>query len=102
MRDLSVPEVNIYLEPCEDVTKRINLDQATQYYHRFPTNRKSTASKSAIGFDVNDNLVAAATDNRSLQILDVKKLVEVDEGTKRLEKNAACVRFVDEERSGCS
>ena len=24
----------------------------------------------------------------------------MDEGTKRLEKNAACVRFVDEERSG--
>ena len=56
-------------------------------------------SHHSIGLDVHRNLVAAATDDRRVQIFDVKKGVELKSGIKNLGANAACVRFVDEQRS---
>ena len=54
----------------------------------------------SIGLDVRHNLVAAATDDKRVQIFDVKKGVELGCGIKSLGANAPCVRFVDEESSG--
>lgn len=54
----------------------------------------------SIGLDVHRNLVAAATDDRRVQIFDVKKGVELESAIKSLVENAACVRFVDEQSSG--
>lgn len=54
----------------------------------------------SIGLDVHRNLVAAATDDRRVQIFDVKKGAELVSGIKSLDENAPCVRFVDEQNSG--
>ena len=79
---------------------RANPDQATQYYDWFPTYRNNVLSHHSIGLDVHTNLVAAATDDRRVQIFDVKQGVELKSGIKTFGANAACVRFVDEQRSG--
>ena len=57
------------------------------------------SSHHSIGLDVHRNLVAAATDDGRVQIFDVKKGMELKSGIKNLCANAACVRFVDEQRS---
>lgn len=54
----------------------------------------------SVGLDVHRNLVAAATDDKRVQIFDVKNGVELASGMKNLAVNAACVKFVDEQRSG--
>lgn len=57
-------------------------------------------SHTSIGLDVHNNLVTAATDDRRVQIFDVKQGVELKFGIKPFGVNAACVRFVNEQRSG--
>ena len=57
-------------------------------------------SHTSIGLDVHNNLVAAATDDRRVQIFDVKQAVELKSGIKTFGANAACVRFVNKQRSG--
>ena len=51
------------------------------------------------GLDVHHNLLAATTDNRTVQIFDVKKGVELASNIKDLDNNAGCVKFVDDEDS---
>ena len=78
---------------------RANPDQVTQYYDWFPTYRNNVLSHHSIGLDVHNN-VAAATDDRRVQIFDVKQGVELKSGIRTFAANAECVRFVDEQRSG--
>ena len=56
-------------------------------------------SHTSIGLDVHNNLVTAATDDRRVQIFNVKQGVELKFGIKAFGANAACVRFVNEQRS---
>ena len=81
-------------------SKRASSIHATQPYDRFPTYRNNVSNHLSVGLDVHRNLVAAATDDRRVQIFDVKKGAELVSGIKNLSGNAACVRFVDEQKSG--
>ncbi|KAF6221607.1 hypothetical protein HO133_001573 [Letharia lupina] len=80
--------------------KRASPAHATQPYDRFPAYRNNALNHLSIGLDLHRNLVAAATDDGRVQIFDVKKGVELECRIKNLGANAACVRFVDEQRSG--
>ncbi len=51
------------------------------------------------GLDVHHNLVAATTDNGRVQIFDVRKRGELASNIKYLDRNPACVKFVDDEAS---
>lgn len=57
-------------------------------------------SHTSIGLDVHNNLVTTATDDRRVQIFDVKQGVELKFGIKPFGANAACVRIVNEQRPG--
>ena len=58
------------------------------------------SSHPSVGLDLHCNMIAAATDDSRVQILAVKGDVGLAAGIKNHGVNAACVRFVDEQRSG--
>ena len=80
--------------------KRISANGPTQHYDKFPTYRNTMLGHISTGLDVHRNLVAATTDDRRVQIFDVKKGVELVPGIRNLNANAASIKFVDEQRSG--
>ena len=75
-------------------------DRADQCYDWFPTYHNTLSSPLSTGLDVHQNIVAAVTDDRRVQIFDVKKGVELSSGIRKARENYTCVRFVDEQTSG--
>ena len=79
---------------------RANPDCATQCYDWFSTYHNNLLTHQSNGLDVHGNLVAAATDDRRVQIFDVKQGVELNTRIRDVFAKFSCVRFVDEQMSG--
>ena len=74
--------------------------RAAQCYDWFPTYRNALSIPLSTGLDVHQNIVAAVTDDRKVQIFDIRKGVELSSGISNDFENYTSVRFVDEQASG--
>ncbi|KAL8685677.1 MAG: hypothetical protein Q9218_007608 [Villophora microphyllina] len=72
--------------------------------HTFPTYRMESFVYPRLGFDVHQNLIVVGTEDKKVQLFDIKSGREVAIGQQsnppRLTDHASCVQFVEDEYAG--